>query len=126
MSLVRFDSAGVEFTSSAPTFCAVGSKLEESLFLKLGAKTDIPVSLDWPAVKMTVSVFRLYRQKQATDEEFVEFCRLRRGAAKHTLDALLLLPVSLRLTTLSAISLLKGGSRGPFLGGWMQVLAEGT
>ncbi|XP_043242772.1 rho GTPase-activating protein 20-like [Amphibalanus amphitrite] len=36
---------------------------------------------------------RLYRQKQATDEEFVEFCRLRRGAAKHTLDALLLLPV---------------------------------
>ncbi|XP_043200560.1 uncharacterized protein LOC122369708 [Amphibalanus amphitrite] len=34
----------------------------------------------------------LLREKQTTDEEFVEFCKLRRGAAKHTLDTLLSLP----------------------------------
>ena len=57
-----------------------------TLLKKLRLSLESPVD--------NVSDFRLYRQKQATDEEFVEFCRLRRGAAKHTLDALLLLPVS--------------------------------
>lgn len=38
--------------------------------------------------------FRLLREKTATDDEFVEFCKLRRGAAQDTLEALLDLPVS--------------------------------
>jgi hypothetical protein len=37
----------------------------------------------------------LLREKTATDDEFVEFCKLRRGAALDTLEALLDLPVSL-------------------------------
>jgi hypothetical protein len=40
-------------------------------------------------------LFRLLREKTATDDEFVEFCKLRRGAAQETLEALLDLPVSL-------------------------------
>jgi hypothetical protein len=38
--------------------------------------------------------FRLLRDKTATDDEFVEFCKLRRGAARDTLETLLDLPVS--------------------------------
>jgi hypothetical protein len=37
---------------------------------------------------------RLLREKQYRDEEFVEICKLRQGAALHTLDSLLELPVS--------------------------------
>ncbi|XP_066279102.1 uncharacterized protein [Branchiostoma lanceolatum] len=35
----------------------------------------------------------LLRQKRETDEEFLEFCNIRRGAARHSIDSLLLLPV---------------------------------
>lgn len=35
---------------------------------------------------------QLLREKTATDDEFVEFCKLRRGAAQDTLEALLDLP----------------------------------
>lgn len=35
----------------------------------------------------------MLREKTATDDEFVEFCKLRRGAARDTLEALLDLPV---------------------------------
>ncbi|XP_069705740.1 uncharacterized protein [Periplaneta americana] len=38
---------------------------------------------------------QLLREKTATDDEFVEFCKLRRGAALDTLGTLLDLPVSL-------------------------------
>ncbi|XP_064629572.1 uncharacterized protein LOC135488737 isoform X2 [Lineus longissimus] len=41
----------------------------------------------YPFVKL------LLRKKRDTDEEFVQFCKLRRGAARHSLDSLLLLPV---------------------------------
>lgn len=42
----------------------------------------------------TVSPFRLLREKQLRDEEFIEICKLRQGAALHTIDSLLDLPVS--------------------------------
>jgi hypothetical protein len=37
----------------------------------------------------------LLREKQCRDEEFIEICKLRQGAALHTIDSLLDLPVSL-------------------------------
>lgn len=46
-------------------------------------------------VQQNCICFRLLREKTATDDEFVEFCKLRRGAAQDTLEALLDLPVSL-------------------------------
>ncbi|KAK2156115.1 hypothetical protein LSH36_221g02009, partial [Paralvinella palmiformis] len=36
----------------------------------------------------------LLKEKYTTDEEFTEFCRMRHGAAHHSLESLLLLPVS--------------------------------
>ncbi|KZS13367.1 Uncharacterized protein APZ42_021521, partial [Daphnia magna] len=36
----------------------------------------------------------LLREKQCRDEEFIEICKLRQGAALHTIDSLLDLPVS--------------------------------
>ena len=44
---------------------------------------------------------RLLREKQYGDEEFVEICKLRQGAALHTIDSLLTLPVGGPSTTLS-------------------------
>lgn len=37
---------------------------------------------------------RLLREKHCRDEEFAEICKLRQGAALHTIDSLLDLPVS--------------------------------
>ncbi|XP_074663008.1 uncharacterized protein LOC141915395 [Tubulanus polymorphus] len=38
-------------------------------------------------------VKELLRKKRNTDKEFVEFCKMRRGAARHSLESLLLLPL---------------------------------
>ena len=50
---------------------------------------------------MDVTIYRLcfslLRKKRETDLEFVQFCKLRRGAARHSIDSLLLLPVSTKL-----------------------------
>lgn len=37
---------------------------------------------------------RLLKDKRATDESFSKFLELKRGAARHTLESLMLLPVS--------------------------------
>ena len=55
---------------------------------------------------------RLLREKQIRDEEFVEICKLRQGAALHTLDALLELPVSRNNSNQSKFSFL--GQLGTF------------
>ena len=54
---------------------------------------------------------RLLREKQCRDEEFIEICKLRQGAALHTIDSLLDLPVS--LYSLCFIFLIKGEEKWP-------------
>ena len=49
------------------------------------------IMINWSHV---ISFYRLLKEKRHKEEEFVEFCKLRRGAARHTLESLLLLPVS--------------------------------
>lgn len=46
--------------------------------------TDVVLCLD-----------RFLREKTAADDDFPELCKLRRGAAKHSLPSLLDLPVSI-------------------------------
>lgn len=57
------------------------------------------LSFLWCAGCSWTCLFRLLRDKTATDDEFVELCRLRRGAALDGLGTLLDLPVSASLFT---------------------------
>lgn len=48
-----------------------------------------------PADVVLVILARLLKDKRAMDESFNRFIEMKRGAAMHTLESLMLLPVSL-------------------------------
>ena len=48
-----------------------------------------------------LTFYSLLREKRETDRELFDFCRLRQGAALHSIQSLLALPVSVSYVTLS-------------------------